>query len=142
MVTLTRRQLLAAWIAGPLVRGAARAGAQPAQRTRLILLGTGGGPRPKKLASSPANVIVVDGILYVVDCGDGVARQIVSANLPLTALRHVFITHQHSDHNADYGNLLLLGWAAGLRTPVDTWGPPPLEKMTALFFEMNAFDIT
>jgi ribonuclease BN (tRNA processing enzyme) len=53
----------------------------------------------------------------------------------------VFITHHHSDHNADYGNLLLLGWAAGLRTPVNTWGPPPLEKMTALFFELNAFDI-
>jgi ribonuclease BN (tRNA processing enzyme) len=80
-------------------------------------------------------------VLYVVDCGDGVARQMASADLPLTAIRHVFITHQHSDHNADYGNLLLLGWAAGLRTRVDTWGPPPLEKMTSLFFEMNAFDM-
>lgn len=29
---------------------------------------------------------------------------------------------------------------AGLRTRVDTWGPPPLEKMTKLFFEMNAYD--
>ncbi len=137
---LTRRQLLAACLTAPAVLNRSRALAQPA-RTRLILLGTGGGPRPKKLASAPANVVVVDDVLYVVDCGDGVARQIVSAGLPLMALRHVFITHQHSDHNADYGNLLLLGWAAGLRTPVDTWGPPPLEKMTAAFFEMNAFDI-
>jgi ribonuclease BN (tRNA processing enzyme) len=24
---------------------------------------------------------------------------------------------------------------------VDTWGPPPLEQMTRLFFEMNAYDI-
>ena len=51
------------------------------------------------------------------------------------------ITHHHSDHNADYGNLIWLAWTAGLRTRVDTWGPAPLEKMTKLFFEMNAYDI-
>src|SRR5205823_5286772 len=56
-------------------------------------------------------------------------------------LRRVFITHHHSDHNADYGNLIWLAWTAGLPTRVDTWGPPPLEKMTRLFFEMNAYDI-
>jgi len=37
--------------------------------------------------------------------------------------------------------LILLAWAAGLRTRVDAWGPPPLKKMTRLFFEMNANDI-
>ena len=36
---------------------------------------------------------------------------------------------------------MLLAWTAGLKTQVDTWGPPPLEKMTRLFFEMNAYDI-
>ena len=61
--------------------------------------------------------------------------------MPLTSLRHVFITHHHSDHNADYGNLMLLAWASGLKTRIDTWGPPPLEKMTRLFFEMSATDI-
>jgi ribonuclease BN (tRNA processing enzyme) len=109
--------------------------------TRLILLGTGGGPRPRRTRSAPAQVIVVNGAAYVVDCGDGVARQLVLAGVPLSSLRHVFVTHQHSDHNADYGNLLLLAWTAGLRTRVDTWGPPPLRKMTDLFFEMNEYDI-
>jgi ribonuclease BN (tRNA processing enzyme) len=56
-------------------------------------------------------------------------------------VRHVFITHQHSDHNADYGNLLLLAWASGLKKRVDSWGPAPLARMTSLFFEMNAYDI-
>lgn len=69
------------------------------------------------------------------------ARQLVFAGVPLPALRHVFVTHQHSDHNADYGNLIWLAWAAGLGTRVDTWGPPPLERMTKLFFEMNEYDI-
>jgi ribonuclease BN (tRNA processing enzyme) len=110
-------------------------------RTRLILLGTGGGPRPRAVSSAAAQVIVANNAAYVIDCGDGVARQLVLAGVPLTIVRHIFITHQHSDHNADYGNLLWLAWAAGLSTRVDTWGPPPLEKMTKLFFEMNAYDI-
>ncbi|MGH9202100.1 MAG: MBL fold metallo-hydrolase [Vicinamibacterales bacterium] len=138
---ITRRELFYG-VLGASLAGAERRAVGRQWRTKLILLGTGGGPRPKKLASASANVVVVDDVPYVVDCGDGVARQLVMADVPLTALRHIFITHQHSDHNADYGNLLLLAWAAGLRTPVDTWGPQPLEKMTKLFFEMNDFDIT
>jgi ribonuclease BN (tRNA processing enzyme) len=110
-------------------------------RTRLILLGTGGGPRPRKASSASAQVIVCNNVAYVVDCGDGVARQLVFAGVPLTTLRHVFITHQHSDHNADYGNLVMLAWTAGLNTRVDTWGPSPLKKMTSLFFEMNKYDL-
>ena len=63
------------------------------------------------------------------------------AGVPLASLRHVFITHQHSDHTADYGNLIWLAWTAGLSSRVDTWGPPPLERMTRLFLEMNQSDI-
>lgn len=109
--------------------------------TRLILLGTGGGPRPRRASSGSAQVIVCRNLAYVIDCGDGVARQLAFAGVPLAALRHIFITHQHSDHTADYGNLIWLAWTDGLRTRVDAWGPPPLERMTRLFFEMNASDI-
>jgi ribonuclease BN (tRNA processing enzyme) len=65
----------------------------------------------------------------------------VQAKLDLGAIRHVFLTHQHSDHNADYGNLLWLAWAARLHTRVDTWGPPPLAAMTRDFLRMNDVDI-
>ncbi len=109
--------------------------------TRLILLGTTGGPRPKADRAATSQVIVINDDAYVIDCGDGVARQLVAAGVSLQRLRKVFITHHHSDHNADYGNLLLLSWAAGLRTNVQTYGPPPLTRMTELYFEMNAFDI-
>lgn len=139
MPPIDRREVLTATFAA-LVGAPRRVAAQSA-RTKLILLGTGGGPRPRKASSASAQVIVTNDVAYVIDCGNGVARQLAFAGVPVTSLRHIFITHQHSDHNADYGNLIWLAWAAGLRTRVDSWGPPPLEKMTRLFFEMNAFDI-
>jgi ribonuclease BN (tRNA processing enzyme) len=109
--------------------------------TRLILLGTNGGPRPNTLRSSPAQVILTNGVPYVVDCGSGVARQLVFAEVDLKDLRYVFITHQHSDHNLDYGNLLYQAWVSGLTTRIDAYGPPPLEEMTELFLKLNEYDI-
>ncbi|WIG54273.1 MAG: hypothetical protein OJF61_000059 [Rhodanobacteraceae bacterium] len=111
------------------------------KRSKLILLGTAGGPTPKVDRSAPANAIVVGDDIYVIDCGNGVARQMVKAGLDLGRIRDVFITHHHSDHDADYGNLLLLAWAADLHTPVNTYGPPPLKRMTELFLEMDAYDL-
>ena len=111
------------------------------KRSKLILLGTAGGPTPKIDRSAPANAIVVGDDIYVIDCGNGVARQMVKAGLDLGRIRDVFITHHHSDHDADYGNLLLLTWATDLHTPVNTYGPPPLKRMTELFLEMDGYDI-
>src|SRR5205807_1456115 len=99
-------------------------------RTRLILLGTGGGPRvivPGR--ARPSQLLIINGVPYVVDCGSGVAQQLVRAGVPLNTLRHLFITHHHSDHDLDYGNLVYNGWAAGLRSRVDSYGPPPLAAM-------------
>jgi len=138
---IDRREFLVSVLSG--AAAAPRPGSLSAQssKTRLILLGTGGGPRPRKASSAPAQVVVINNAAYVIDCGDGVARQLVFADVPLATLRHIFLTHQHSDHNADYGNLILLAWTAGLRTRVDAWGPSPLKKTTKLFFELNAYDI-
>jgi ribonuclease BN (tRNA processing enzyme) len=125
----------------PLVKAFAKAPASGAQKMRLILLGTGGGPTPKKLRGAPAQAIVIGDATYIVDCGNGVARQMAMAGLPFKSIRDIFITHHHSDHNADYGNLLLLAWATDLAHPVNTYGPPPLVKMTELFLELNDYDI-
>jgi ribonuclease BN (tRNA processing enzyme) len=139
-VIVNRRRFLAASGALPLAAWLPP-GQENGSKTRLILLGTGGGPRPRKVSSGSSQVVVANGVPYVIDCGDGVARQLVFADVPLDGLRHVFITHLHSDHVADYGNLIWLSWTAGLRSRIDAWGPPPLERMTKLFFEMNASDI-
>jgi ribonuclease BN (tRNA processing enzyme) len=138
---VSRRDFL---VAGSSVLAyAALAGAVPQDgpRTRLVLLGTAGGPTPKARSAAPAQAIVVGDRIYLVDCGDGVARQLALAKLPVRNLRAVFLTHQHSDHNAGYGPLFLLGWTAGLSTPVDTYGPPPLTDMTAKLLEAHRYDI-
>jgi len=141
----SRREFLADTVRFAAVFGLQQNASAQNARMRLILLGTGGGPRPRKASSAAAQVIITGGIAYVIDCGDGVARQLVMADVPLSSVRHIFLTHQHSDHNADYGNLIWLAWSAGLRTRVDTWGPPlgppPLRRMTRLFFQMNRYDI-
>src|SRR5688572_9406520 len=127
---ISRREF---WAGVGMMAAAARSVVGQSRRTRLVLLGTGGGPRPRTTSSASAQVIVSNGLAYVIDCGDGVARQMAFAGVPLASLRHVFITHQHSDHTADYGNLIWLAWTSGLSSRVDAWGPPPLERMTRLF---------
>jgi ribonuclease BN (tRNA processing enzyme) len=137
---LTRRTFIAAgssWLAC----AALGAYQDPTTKTRLVLLGTAGGPTPKAKAAAPAQAIVVGDRVYLVDCGDGVARQIALAHLPIRQLRAVFITHHHSDHNAGYGPLFLLAWAANLSTPVDTYGPPPLVEMTGQLLDAHRYDI-
>jgi ribonuclease BN (tRNA processing enzyme) len=138
MTGISRRQFIAGAAAAAFapLHGLAQSG------TRLVLLGTGGGPRvTAKGRAKPATLIVANGIPYVIDCGDGVALQLVRAGIALDALRYVFITHHHSDHNLDYGNLIYDAWAAGLRKPVDAYGPPPLAAMTEAYWQLNRFDI-
>ncbi len=108
---------------------------------RLVLLGTKGGPRVASGRANPANLLIVAGRPYVIDCGYGVTRQLVRIGMPLAALRTIFITHHHADHNLEYGNLILNAWGRGLRQVVDAYGPVGLARMTKLFFELNEFDI-
>lgn len=110
-------------------------------RTRLILLGTAGGPRPRRERSAPAQAIVSGGNIYIIDCGYGVARQVVLAGLQLNQLRNIFITHHHSDHDIDLGPLLQLAWLSGLTNPVGCWGPPPMRRMIDDYLRYEAYDI-
>lgn len=85
--------------------------------TKLVLLGTAGGPLPSPVRSGIAQAVVVGRRVMVVDCGSGVTRQLRRARL-LSTVHEVFLTHLHSDHDCDFFNLFLLGW------PVLQWNPP------------------
>jgi ribonuclease BN (tRNA processing enzyme) len=85
--------------------------------TKLVLLGTAGGPLPSTVRSGICSAVVVDGRTYVVDCGGSATRQLRRARL-LGGLHRVLLTHLHSDHTCDFFNLFLLGW------PIIQWNPP------------------
>lgn len=140
---IDRRDMLKFAAAGAMVFAARPALAQtPAKpRTRIIFLGTKGGPRVGVGASNPANLVVVNDTPLVIDCGMGVSRQLVNAGVPLPSVKYIFISHHHSDHNLEYGNLFYNAWAAGLSTPIHSFGPKGIEAMTRTYWELNKFDV-
>ena len=97
-------------------------------RTRLILLGTAGGPTwwLNSDQCGISSVVAVGDAYYIVDCGEGVGRRLRQAISPAISrvmsdsVRALFLTHLHSDHTVDYPNLLLFGLFTGLDRP-----PPP-----------------
>jgi len=116
--------------------------AQEKKGTRIILLGTKGGPRVGESGrSNPSTLILINDIPYVVDCGYGTSRQLMAAGVSLDRLRYIFITHHHSDHNLEYGPLFYNAWITGLPIHVDAYGPVGLRKMTEDFFNYQKFDI-
>jgi len=144
---ITRRHLLGASAA---IAGAAAAGGlRPAtaqQRNlgpnRLVLLGTRGGPRITEYKQTPAaNLIVWNNVPYVIDTGYGATFKLVETKFPLPALRYTFITHHHSDHNAEFGLLVYNAWATGLQTPVDAYGPAGMKQLAQGFWDAYKFDI-
>jgi len=73
----TRRMLLGAGGAALLAPSLAKA--QPRRRSRLLLLGTKGGPTPSRFRAPASNLLVVDDEPYVIDAPDGVASRLVQA---------------------------------------------------------------
>lgn len=108
----------------------------------VTLLGTKGGPAIRTGGPSPtSSLLVVDGRNYVIDCGLGVTRGFVEAGHSLKSLSTIFVTHHHSDHNLEFGNLIHTAWTTGLATPVRAFGAKGLAQMWRDFCRLNAFDI-
>jgi ribonuclease BN (tRNA processing enzyme) len=107
-----------------------QAALKDAKGTKLVLLGTGAGPAPGRSRHMTSHVILRDGAAYVVDCGLGVTDQFAYTGIPFGAVRSIFITHHHPDHNAEYPAFLVVGWVQGLPLSVQAFGPPPLQQMT------------
>lgn len=107
-----------------------------ASGTKLVILGTGAGPNPTipgRTRHMTSHVMVSNASAYVLDCGLGVINQFARTGVPFTAIRSIFITHHHPDHNIEYGPLLLIGWVQGLPASLLAFGPPPLKQMTEDF---------
>lgn len=109
--------------------------------TRVVLLGTKGGPTPSAFRAPASVAIVTGGRLYLIDCPNGVAGQLAKAAIRLDQLSHVFVTHNHSDHVVDAGSLLVLAWGSGLKSSVTLHGPPPLRQIVDLSLAASSYDI-
>jgi len=138
----TRRPMTAAEVAGNYA-------------CRLVLLGTAGGPTWHIGREGTASALIVDDRIYLVDCGEGVGKQLMLAQqagldprqetspVPpsLEKLRAVFLTHLHSDHTIDYFNLFLYGWYQGLtdvKQPIQVFGPGNRGELEPLFNSKGA----
>ncbi len=109
---------------------------------RVVLLGTKGGPAIRKGGPNPtSHLLIMEGRPIVVDCGIGVTRALVEADLALNQLDLIFITHLHSDHYLELGPLLHTAWTSGLATPVQIWGPEGIASYWASFVKAMEFDI-
>src|SRR6267142_6219990 len=157
---LSRRTLLAGLAAAPALTATAaplaaqtpaaktpaeqvQATLKDAKGTKLVLLGTGAGPGgqgPERTRKMTSHVMLSNGAAYVLDCGVGVIDQYARTGIPFPALRSIFITHHHADHNIEYGPLLVVGWINGMHLDVRAFGPPPLKQMTEDF--MRAYKTT
>lgn len=115
-------------------------GASPNNATRVILLGTNGGPVLTRTRSEPANLLVVGGKAYLIDAGEGVARQMLFAGFQAAELSAVFITHHHLDHDAGLVPLMSLLWAGRAfgqqhLPAVQIYGPPSTKFLAHLGLE-------
>ena len=144
-MSIDRRTLLTtggASVAAIALSRTAVAQAPDLGRDRLVMLGTRGGPAIQGYAPSPScSLLIYKGVPYVVDTGYGATFKLVEAGLPLPALRYIFITHHHSDHNLELGPVVYNAWVNGLRATIDVYAPPGVNALLAGYWQSNRYDI-
>jgi len=108
---------------------------------RIVLLGTKGGPALSKGSRNPSSSLLqMGGGTYVIDCGIGVSRALVEADVALNKINAIFITHLHSDHILELGPLIYTAWTSGLTNELTIFGPRGIEGYWAGFTQAMEFD--
>ena len=100
-----------------------------------------GSPMPDPTRAGPCTVVIAGQREFVVDSGTGSTKVLSLMKLPPARVSGVFITHFHSDHIADLGELMLQRWASGAATsPVPVYGPTGVEALVAGYMQAYALD--
>ncbi|MGE2814163.1 ribonuclease Z [Mycobacterium heidelbergense] len=92
----------------------------------IILLGTGS-PIPDPLRAGPATLLRAGGQTFLIDCGRGVLQRAAAIGVGANALTALLLTHLHSDHIADLGDVLITRWVSTFTpepAPLPIIGPP------------------
>ena len=106
----------------------------------VILCGSGS-PLPDPSRAGPCTMVIAGRHLYVVDAGEGGARNLTLMGLPVGRVERLFLTHFHSDHIDGLGPMLLLRWSGTPNTtPLPVAGPQGVETVVAGFNAAYAQD--
>jgi ribonuclease Z len=93
-----------------------------------------GGPFPDIKRAGPCVVVLAGGHLYIVDAGQGAARNVALMGFQMGKVEAVLLTHFHSDHIADLGEIMMQRWVGGSSAkPLDVIGPQGVEGVVEGF---------
>jgi len=99
----------------------------------VALIGTGA-PFADPRRGGPSTGVIAGKHLYLVDTGPGSVRKLELMKIRPEAVKAVLLTHYHSDHIGDLGELMLKRWAGGsMKTPLDVFGPAGVEMVVKGF---------
>ena len=100
-----------------------------------------GSPMPDPTRAGPCVVVVAGRQLFIVDTGPGSTRRLALMRLPPAEVTAVFLTHFHSDHIGDLGELMLQRWGGGATTaPLPIYGPTGVDQVVAGFNQAYSLD--
>ncbi|QUL39123.1 MBL fold metallo-hydrolase [Erythrobacter sp. JK5] len=106
----------------------------------LVLCGTGS-PLPNPDRAGPCNLVVAGEQSFVVDIGEGGARNLNLMGYDIGSIDGLLLTHYHSDHVDGIGPLALLYWTIGTaRAPLDAYGPTGIAELVEGFNAAYALD--
>lgn len=102
----------------------------------LTFLGTAASaPLPKRGLSSA--IVAHDEYRFMVDCGEGTQRQLLSSGLGFRRLEHILLTHPHLDHVLGLGGMLsTLGQWETLDRMAIYGGKTTLDKVEDLMYRV------
>lgn len=90
----------------------------------ITLLGTGS-PLPDPDRAGPSTLVTAGGVQLLVDAGRGVMMRLAAAGVGANQLGAVLLTHLHSDHITDLGDVITTSWVTSMEpTPLHIVGPP------------------
>jgi ribonuclease Z len=86
-------------------------------------------PLPSATRAKACVAVFAGGQFYLVDVGPESVENVVMWGIPLASVGGVMLTHFHSDHIGDLGELNLQTWAAGRPTTLSVYGGPGVEQV-------------